>query len=1251
MRYKAFIFCLAIVFLLISPSTAQDCNILSKANNIVPDKLCAPVSVDWQVTYRGVSAAATTVEILFDWDDGTMNTLPAVLIDPVTREFEATFMNKIYPSAGNRCNYLPTAFLVIDGTTCTSTAQEQTVTVWDTDDQNGGDIIINPQIFRVCEGTAATVAFTDNSTFNCVPPQEIDVPNTSTRWVQWLYGTTTNPGPYINGITVNDAPPVTIPPTPTPYAGPIVTLPGPVTASGEVSFNIDVPNTPAVGEIFEVTLNNWNFCNPYEVGGIPTGNPPVTEVALIEIVQAPAPNYSTWKNSIGGIASANFCLNETIFFENTTGAIGGAAFNYSWEFYDDPGGATLLSTSNATNPTFAYGTSGMKLVRLRVTDGNAAGTCESVFDSTVEIFPSVIAGISMTAVGGAPVISGEFCQDNALSQTFMVQFNDVSASFNPSTEWTWEVYDENNVLVNTFGPFNTPGTNIVESYVNPGTYRVRLETLDTNVPECVTTDEAFVHIYQDPDANFNATTECNGDFTQFTDATTLNVVNGNSIISYEWDFGDGFILTPGIGAIPGGVHGGRTIGTYDNPQHQYIADGNYNVTMTATTDMNGCFGAVTLPVVVDPLPLTTFTRTGADDCSDLTVLFDITAIGLQPATVVEYTWQVDEDATGTFVDELMQDPADPGFINPYSRTFVNNTVVNKVYDVRLKAVTVDGCEAFSPIETVTVFPAPKTGFSSPNYNPLADNCSPQTIDFEADPATQALAPDSYNWTILDGATVVSMQNTLVPQFSYQFVNTDLAIRTFTVTAEALKTGFCFRDSSVQVRISPVPLADFVIDTTQFDCDIMAINVDATQKGNSIHNWQIIRDGVPFNSTSLGDNFDFQFTRPPDGAAATMVEIRLQTTNFANCISTQTIQNFTVPDTETINAAFTATPLLQVLPNSTITVTNQTNAGPWNYQWDFGDGVGTSTLQNPAPYDYGTFGNFDITLIASGNFCADTITVPVEIQPAIPIIDFDFDPPNGCVPLTVTFTNTSQFAEDSSYVWNFGDGNGPLRAISPVYTYTDPGIYTVSLTGQNVQGVVGTETKSMIIEVFPVPIASFQIRPETVFIPTDPIFTDNNSFGATEYLWDFGDGNTSNEFEPTHTFDEAGFYSITLIATNQLGCSDTLRFENAVEATTGGNVLVPNAFTPSGDGPNGGVPGAGGAVNDVFLPLTEGVVEFNMLIYNRWGELLFESDNREIGWDGYYRGKLMPQDIYVYKLTMKLTDGNTVVRVGDVNLLR
>ena len=276
---------LYIILTLLSPEIfGQNCTILSKANNITPDKLCSPVTAIWNVSYTGVNDAGTPVSIRYDWDNGTVVTVPAIRVGPGI--FQATATNT-YTSRGNVCNYHPEATLIVNGVVCTSSSQNQIVTVWDDDNHNGGQMHINPAIYPICLGNSADVRFQDLTLFNCVPPQERDNPNVNTRWIQWTYGT---------DITMTGTP-VTINGRlrTFPYAANIITLTGPVTGSGVWSDIINVANDKLSGQYFQVTLRNWNYCNPYDDPNIAGGpgdpvngdHPPVITTAIILIVPYP----------------------------------------------------------------------------------------------------------------------------------------------------------------------------------------------------------------------------------------------------------------------------------------------------------------------------------------------------------------------------------------------------------------------------------------------------------------------------------------------------------------------------------------------------------------------------------------------------------------------------------------------------------------------------------------------------------------------------------------------------------------------------------------------------------------------------------------------------------------------------------------------------------------------------------------------------------------------------------------------------
>jgi len=154
-------------------------------------------------------------------------------------------------------------------------------------------------------------------------------------------------------------------------------------------------------------------------------------------------------------------------------------------------------------------------------------------------------------------------------------------------------------------------------------------------------------------------------------------------------------------------------------------------------------------------------------------------------------------------------------------------------------------------------------------------------------------------------------------------------------------------------------------------------------------------------------------------------------------------------------------------------------------------------------------------------------------------------------------------------------------------------------------------------------------------------------GADTYKWNFGDGGTSTETDPKYMYKTVGNFNIRLIATSLFGCSDTAYRE----VTTKADIIFPNVFTPNTSGPTGGFYNIEDLTNDIFFPYTSGIVDFKFEIFNRWGELIFETFDIKQGWVGNYRWFLSKKDVYVWKAYAKFNNGETFNQQGDVTLLR
>ncbi|MFL5763603.1 MAG: PKD domain-containing protein [Bacteroidia bacterium] len=320
-------------------------------------------------------------------------------------------------------------------------------------------------------------------------------------------------------------------------------------------------------------------------------------------------------------------------------------------------------------------------------------------------------------------------------------------------------------------------------------------------------------------------------------------------------------------------------------------------------------------------------------------------------------------------------------------------------------------------------------------------------------------------------------------------------------------------------------------------------------------------------------------------------------------------------------------------------------GPLTYSWNngLGSGPGGFLVTPSAPVTY---------VVTVTNSCGasvqDSVSITFNPQPTIVILS---DTNSVCAPGTIQFSDLSVTGNPSDpivgWLWNFGDG-GTSTLQNPTYTYTFPGTYNVTLTVTTLGGCTNNNASGpYVVVAHPYPNAAFTQNSNTLDLPYDLLVLDNLSTGATSYLWNFGDGGTSTLPEPQYLYNSVGIYNIMLIATSAFGCSDTAYST----VTTTADVVFPNVFTPNPDGPNGGVYDITSLTNDVFFPYTSGVTEFKFEIFNRWGELIFVSNDIHVGWDGYYKGRLCQEDVYVWKALVKLNNGKVFKKTGDVTLLR
>ena len=321
------------------------------------------------------------------------------------------------------------------------------------------------------------------------------------------------------------------------------------------------------------------------------------------------------------------------------------------------------------------------------------------------------------------------------------------------------------------------------------------------------------------------------------------------------------------------------------------------------------------------------------------------------------------------------------------------------------------------------------------------------------------------------------------------------------------------------------------------------------------------------------------------------------------------------------------PALDAGPDQLICIGDETtvtaSGDPATYTWTPGG------IFNGVPFTPGLLTLTYTVLATDANGCINTDDLEIAVHP-LPVISFIASDLEGCTPFNVNFTIVSDI-EILTTDWFFGDGDIATGVTFPTtsHTYLFGGLYDIRATVTDIYGCVSSVEYNDYITVENQPIAAFQMNPTSVFTNDTEVHLINQSLYASDYIWNFGDASPlSNELNPIHFFpDDIGdvFYPVTLIASNYLGCADTVtQFMNVK-----GIILfyIPNTFTPDGD-----------ESNNVFKPVfVSGYdpYDFHLMIFNRYGEIIFESYDVNGAWDGTYGSREIVQDgVYPWQIDFK-----------------
>lgn len=993
---------------------------------------------------------------------------------------------------------------------------------------------------------------------------------------------------------------------------------------------------------------NWNFGNSNTFSGqVPpaqnynsVGNfvASLTVTAANTCIHTFTAPITVYQIPTAAFTAANACQGSSASFtDNSTHATGDPIVSWSWDFGD----ASPTATTSVQNPSHTYTTQNTYTVQLIANTAN----CSDTIQQTITINVKPTADFTLTPVNGCP--------------TLTVNFTNTSVNANT---YTWNFGNGN----------NSTSTNPSEAYTNTTTANVTYTaslTASTSAG-CTDTHTSTVIVFPKPTPSFtvNGPTGCSPVAVTFTN-------NSSGATNYQWDFGD---LTTGTS-------------TSSVVSHTYINTTLLIQTFTAqlvAISNNGCKDSTSLTLTVYPRPIFNFTMIPSSGCSPLSVNFppvlgavtyewdfgDGSPLNFSPnpthvftnTTTVNKTYTVQLIASNAFscVDTTYGYPV--VFANPqanfvvtptvgcsplvtsFSNTSVsantylwkfgdgntsvstntNHTYINtsstsnQTFSATLVATTNDGCSDSLTIPILTYF-KPDASFSLDT-----PKCVSKTITFTNNTPTA----NSYSWNFGDLTGTSSVPN---PTHTYT-TNTSNNL-TFTVQLIVTTSDGCKDTTLGYPEIYAKPIANFAL-TPTISCSPLSTTMTNSSLFANSYLWKfgdgntdvLFNPSHTYTNTSNTSNQTF---------SCTLVAINSNGCKDSLAIPVMVLYrpkaNFTV-DTPGCSPKL-------------LTFTN-TSLGATAFNWDLGTSTFTTTNVSQQFINTSTANITNtVQLIAtSSDNCKDTITVPIIIHPK-PEFNIVALPDSGCSALTVNFPPITNAV---TYQWSFGDGNiSPSDNPTNIYYNNSQNTktFTVQLIGTDAYGC--KDTSSKVIKVFARPIALFQANPTLAYVPSTPVNFINLSSGAVSYFWDFGDNTFSSATNPTHNYQEAGEYQTYLIAINSAGCVDTFYLPAKIVAELESDIDIPNAFSPNPNSGNGGSFNPNDVNNDVFHPVMKGIDKYELNIFSRWGELLFVSKDINIGWDGYYKGKLCTQDVYVWKITATTLDGKKINKTGDLLLLR
>jgi gliding motility-associated-like protein len=523
-------------------------------------------------------------------------------------------------------------------------------------------------------------------------------------------------------------------------------------------------------------------------------------------------------------------------------------------------------------------------------------------------------------------------------------------------------------------------------------------------------------------------------------------------------------------------------------------------------------------------------------------------------------------------------------------------------EVEITVTNQNGCDS-SLSYSVNVLDGP-----IPQINGMNKSCMNDTSVYSSFQVTY----HSYNWQVNGGNIINGFGTNSITVLWWEE-----GIGSVTLT-ESTPAG-CDSTISLMVTVNPkpIPVLNGIPQVCTNETAVFSTNVS-----NDLYNWMI--SGANILGNNLQQSVSVNFPSPGN------FSLWLTETNTLGCSSLTSIP-VTVNSLPDVNIAGNITGCTNT--NSIYTLPQMPGI---TYQYSIVGGNILSNNNGNLNIDWTNTGNNSISVLATNNLsgCAAqntfNVSVPVLPQPYINANSFF-----GCPPLNVTFYN-NQPGSNCIYTWDFGDGGTSIN-VNPAHTFSLSGTFPVKVIVTNAVGC--TDSARGAVTVFPSPFSNFDILNDgdKVYAEFQNVQLSNRSNGADVYSWNLGNGVTTDEFEPQFSYDKPGVYTISLDVENIYGCHNII--SKTIEAIVPEDIFVPNTFTPNDDN-----------TNDFFSVAFKNINSATIFIFDRWGEMIYKSEDMNFKWNGLYQGRKIEHDDYVYLIEATGYYGTKINRTGKLTVI-